>query len=224
MTTNATAPRRVGRPRDPRVERALRDAAARLYADEGWVGFNFEAVARAAGVGKGAVYLRWPSREQLIIDAIRVIDVDAIVAGETSLRGKCRRFAEYELQWWGDDTGRAYLRLQIDQIRYPFLGELYRKLVLTPFLTAFRAAVGDALTSGEIPIGISATMLAEALSGGIMTHMSGLSSKQRAALARSPDAYLDRLVELALAGSVAAATVGQEMAASPTNTRRRPVT
>jgi DNA-binding transcriptional MerR regulator/predicted nucleic acid-binding protein len=43
---------RPGRPRDPNLESRVFAAALRVYAEAGWSGFSFDAVARRAGVGK----------------------------------------------------------------------------------------------------------------------------------------------------------------------------
>ncbi|GAB3999114.1 helix-turn-helix domain-containing protein [Glycomyces albus] len=46
---------------------ALLDAAAELLSDVGPRGLRIDEVARRAGVGKGTVYLHWPSREHLVL-------------------------------------------------------------------------------------------------------------------------------------------------------------
>src|ERR1700744_5860979 len=64
----------VGRKRDPLIEPRVFDAAVRVYAHAGWAGFTFEAVARAARVGKPAIYRRWSSREELLVAALHTAD------------------------------------------------------------------------------------------------------------------------------------------------------
>ena len=46
-------------------------AALAVYAEAGWSGFSFDAVARRAGVGKAPLYLRWASKEDLLLAAFR---------------------------------------------------------------------------------------------------------------------------------------------------------
>jgi AcrR family transcriptional regulator len=57
---------RPGRPRDARVDTAVRRAVMEVLAECGYSGFTVEKVAAAAGCGKATVYRRWPSREDLI--------------------------------------------------------------------------------------------------------------------------------------------------------------
>jgi len=62
---------RRGRPRDPLMEVRLLDAALEVYGQNGWLGFNLDAVARRAKVSKDALYRRWRTREALLADALR---------------------------------------------------------------------------------------------------------------------------------------------------------
>jgi AcrR family transcriptional regulator len=54
-----------GRPRSDRVHRAILDAARELLIRDGFTRLRLEHVAAAAGVGKAAIYRRWPSKEDL---------------------------------------------------------------------------------------------------------------------------------------------------------------
>lgn len=58
-----------GRPRDEGIEPAVLDAAAGLLREKGVGGCSIEAVSRRSGVGKPAIYRRWPHRTALAIDA-----------------------------------------------------------------------------------------------------------------------------------------------------------
>ena len=75
-----------GRPRDPDMESRVFAAALAVYAEAGWSGFSFDVVARAAGVGKHAMYLRWSTREALLVAALE----DSIVAVPDLDRGSLR--------------------------------------------------------------------------------------------------------------------------------------
>lgn len=61
---------RHGRPRDPHVDAAIRQAALDLMVDEGFARMTMERVASRAGVGKAAIYRRWDSKTALVVDAI----------------------------------------------------------------------------------------------------------------------------------------------------------
>jgi AcrR family transcriptional regulator len=53
------------------LERAILDAALEQLGTVGWNGLTMEGVAAGAQTGKAAVYRRWPSKEDLVADALR---------------------------------------------------------------------------------------------------------------------------------------------------------
>jgi len=63
----AVSPRRRGAV----LERAILDAALEQLGTVGWNGLTMEGVAAGAQTGKAAVYRRWPSKEDLVADALQ---------------------------------------------------------------------------------------------------------------------------------------------------------
>ncbi|WP_406441354.1 TetR/AcrR family transcriptional regulator [Streptomyces sp. NBC_00631] len=63
----AASPRRRGAV----LERAILDAALDQLSTVGWNGLTMEGVAAGAQTGKAAVYRRWPSKEELVADALQ---------------------------------------------------------------------------------------------------------------------------------------------------------
>ncbi|MFB7933426.1 TetR/AcrR family transcriptional regulator [Streptomyces sp. NPDC056039] len=53
------------------LERAILDAALDQLSTVGWNGLTMEGVAAGAQTGKAAVYRRWPSKKDLVADALR---------------------------------------------------------------------------------------------------------------------------------------------------------
>lgn len=79
---------RAGRPRDPRRDEAIREAALTLLAEVGYERATLDAIAAAAGVSKPTIYRRWPGKHELVADAIRSHPHTRATAPETgSLRG-----------------------------------------------------------------------------------------------------------------------------------------
>ncbi|POX49216.1 TetR family transcriptional regulator [Streptomyces sp. Ru71] len=66
-SARAAAPRRRGAV----LERAILDAALEQLGTVGWKGLTMEGVAAGAQTGKAAVYRRWPSKEDLVADALQ---------------------------------------------------------------------------------------------------------------------------------------------------------
>src|SRR3954467_1668973 len=60
----------VGRPRDPRVDEAVRRAALELLVEDGYQATSIQAIARRAGVSAPSIYRRWSSKAELIEAAV----------------------------------------------------------------------------------------------------------------------------------------------------------
>ncbi len=60
-----------GRPRDPQVDAAIRQATLDLLVEEGFARMSIEGVANRAGVGKAAIYRRWDNKTALVVESIR---------------------------------------------------------------------------------------------------------------------------------------------------------
>lgn len=70
MSADLPTPAR-GRPRDPRRDAAIRDAAIELLAECGYERMSVDAVAARAGVSKPTIYRRWAGKGELVGEAIR---------------------------------------------------------------------------------------------------------------------------------------------------------
>jgi AcrR family transcriptional regulator len=63
-------PRPRGRPRSPEVHDAILGAAIDLIREVGYDAVTMDGIAARAGVGKAALYRRWPSKEALVVEAL----------------------------------------------------------------------------------------------------------------------------------------------------------
>lgn len=63
-------PARVGRKRDPRLEGDILDAAREVLIETGYDGMTMDLVAARAGTGKAALYRRWASKAELVLDVV----------------------------------------------------------------------------------------------------------------------------------------------------------
>src|SRR3954467_9683794 len=93
---------RVGRPRDPRVDAAVRAATLELLVEDGYQATSIQAIARRAGVSAPSIYRRWSSKAELIEAAVFPSDLGepADVDGDlgTELADYCRRILAYLAQ------------------------------------------------------------------------------------------------------------------------------
>ena len=82
MSTRTSDDRRVGRPRDARLDAVVMEAARSVLAEKGFVGTTVKMIADRAGVGKATIYRRWPTREALLL-AVTTADLPDVAAPDT---------------------------------------------------------------------------------------------------------------------------------------------
>jgi AcrR family transcriptional regulator len=92
-------PPRVGRPRDPRVDAAIRAATLELLVEVGYQSTTIQAIARRAAVSAPSVYRRWSSKAELIEEAVfpSGLLVPEAMTGDviTDLQPYCQQILEY---------------------------------------------------------------------------------------------------------------------------------
>lgn len=93
------------------MEAAVLDAAQRVFAERGFDGVSVEHVAAAAGLTKGAVYSRFPTKEALFVAAARAHEDEVL----TRLSGRSPR------QW-----ARSWARGLVGERRWSLLGLEFR--------------------------------------------------------------------------------------------------
>jgi AcrR family transcriptional regulator len=69
-STSRPTPSAGGRPRDARIDDAVRRAVVEILNEAGYSGLTMEAAAARAGTTKPAIRRRWRSRQHLVIDAL----------------------------------------------------------------------------------------------------------------------------------------------------------
>ncbi|MGC4998435.1 TetR/AcrR family transcriptional regulator [Streptomyces sp. DT195] len=196
-----------GRPRDPDFEDRVYDAAVEVYGYGGLDGFSMGAVARRARVGKASLYLRWPDKEALLVQALdaRIVLDTHIDTGD--LRADLRRLAQQMLEMFWSDTGLAFMRRIVDTTVHPeVFGFRHRDGSAT--VLAARRLVHNAVDRGDLPPGSSPTVLMDLVFGATMMHATVTPVSMRDKARARADDYLDELVDTILAGMNRSPTPG----------------
>ncbi|MCW0215808.1 MAG: TetR/AcrR family transcriptional regulator [Pseudonocardia sp.] len=190
-----------GRPRDPEVDRKVLEAALEVYADLGWAGFNFEAVARRAGVGRPALYRRWLSGRALLVDAIERSGTVLAMADTGTARDQLVDLARQLLAEYLGVRGTAGMRMLVDARTHP---EVFADLVARrneARVMAARAIVRRGVSRGELAPGTSATLVLDAVCGAMLNHALATPEHLRKVVAARGDRYAAELVDLVLTGT-----------------------
>jgi AcrR family transcriptional regulator len=138
--------RLVGRPRDARVDRAIIEATLRLIAERSVHEFRTEDVASRAGVGKGAIYRRYPSKDELVTAAVAaLVDEEIVVPDTGSTRADLLALMREAVELYrGSLPGRLMPNLVSAMAQRPELARTFRD----GFLANRRTALTDVLRRG----------------------------------------------------------------------------
>ncbi|WP_204366827.1 TetR/AcrR family transcriptional regulator [Mycobacterium sp. UM_CSW] len=192
--------RAPGRKRDPFIEPRVFDAALRVYARDGWGGFTFESIARAAGVGKPAIYRRWSSREELLVAALDMSDFPT-ARDCGSVRADLLDYAGQWVKWYEQpDRALAARRVVYDGQASPALLALHRERVVRPRTEAARDITRRAIKRGEIAKGVRSSTIVDLLVGGLSTHWEMTAESGRSRLRRTFPSFAESLVDIIIAG------------------------
>ncbi|PPJ19180.1 TetR family transcriptional regulator [Nocardia nova] len=193
-----TAPAR-GRPRDPGIEARVFVAVQTVYWETGWSGFTIDAVAKTAGVGRAAIYRRWPTKIQLLIAALEQLSPlhDPIDTGTT--RGDLKELTLQLLTGYQSQAGLIALRVALDARVFPELLEPLTRTISASRFATTRDIVRRAIDRGDLPATTNITTLLEMLTGAALSHI--LFSHKVIGPPGPDAAYIERLVNMVMTGA-----------------------
>ena len=202
--TSRSTTTRTTRPRSPRVDRAIRDATLELFAEGGFDGMSVDAVAARAGVGKAAIYRRWPTKEDMVLAAIADAFDEPVEPDTGTVRGDLLRCAE-DLHglMTGEVTGGVFPPMSAELARGSRLGHAYARHVVGPRRELFAVALRRGVERGELPVGVDVELAVDLLVGTLLVRRltSRLAPEPAPAGAQRPGASMpEDLVDLVLAG------------------------
>ena len=146
MQGDVGSARRIGRPREARADRAILDATLELVAELGVHAFRTDDVAARAGVGKGAIYRRYRSKDELVTAAVAALVSEEIVVPDTgSTRADLLALMREAVELYsGSLPGRLMPNLVGAMAQKPRLAQAVRD----GFLAARRATLTEVLRRG----------------------------------------------------------------------------
>jgi AcrR family transcriptional regulator len=181
------------------VEERVFDAAISLYADTGWAGFNFDAVAKRAGVGKAALYRRWAERGELLRDTFeaRWYVIDRIDTGD--LRGDLLALGRMSADIIAGPYGRAQQHMAIDVPRHEEVAASTARYRESTVRQA-RAIVRRAHARGELPSSVNPGLLIDLVIGAIANRVHTTPERLRGTMIAKMDGFLEEVVDIVLRG------------------------
>jgi AcrR family transcriptional regulator len=138
-----------GRPRDPRKDSAIRDAAWDLLADRGYEGLTFEAVAELSGCSRTTLYRRFAAKSDLIAAMLYETsrEVEPQLAPDTPPRAVLRGHVDAFITYMSGKRGRGIAALTEAIARSPELYQIAQAHKIREreyYFAAFRALAPQA--------------------------------------------------------------------------------
>jgi AcrR family transcriptional regulator len=155
---------RVGRPLDVTRDADILDAALDVLAEEGFDGMTIDMVAARAKAGKATLYRRWPSKTELVIDAVACMKNSDINLDELPNTGTLRGdlLAMMKPAPIRDATQKMRVMAGLVSLiaRNPELAEAARNAVIAPRAEINRRFLQRAIDRGEISADIDIPLIA----------------------------------------------------------------
>ncbi len=146
---------RLGRKRDHSRDPEILDAALDVLAETGYDGMTVDMVAARAKAGKATLYRRWPSKSELVLDAVACMkksDLDPARLPDTgTLRGDLVALIRTPSIQDGDKKLRIMTGLVSMLSKNPELADAARAAIVEPRAAVTRALLLRAIERGEIP-------------------------------------------------------------------------
>ncbi|MER7792452.1 TetR/AcrR family transcriptional regulator [Streptomyces sp. NPDC097640] len=132
---------------------AIAEAVLDELAEQGYGRLSMEAVAKRAGVGKSALYRRWPSKQHMIIAVVSELSVERLEAPDTgSLRGDVLALLRSVADWLTHPRfSRIFPDLIAEAHRDPALAEALARSVGEPRRARAVVVLDRAVGRGELP-------------------------------------------------------------------------
>ena len=148
------ASHKVGRPLDVTRDADILDAALDVLAEEGFDGMTIDMVAARARAGKATLYRRWPSKTELVIDAVACMKNSEINLDDLpdtgTLRGDLIAMMKPAPIRDASQKVRVMAGLVSLIARNPELAEAARAAVIAPRAEINRRFLQRAIDRGEI--------------------------------------------------------------------------
>lgn len=160
-------PRAPGRPRSEVAHRAIIDAARELLVEEGFTRLRLEHVAARAGVGKGAIYRRWPSKEALALDLLlELAEPHLAIPDRGDTRAELLASIENPIRAITRTRFGPVIRAMLSQIAgNPAIGDPFRSSVVAARRAEIARVVERGIARGDLRADADPSVATELLAG-----------------------------------------------------------
>jgi AcrR family transcriptional regulator len=159
-----TGDRRPGRPRSETARRAILTAAIDELQENGYAALTIEGIAARAGVGKQTIYRWWPSKADVVLDAmLDLASARITVPDEGSLHADLSAFLSATFQQRGQRP--VLIGLMAQAVLDPPFATAFRDRFLFSRRDALRTILDRAVTRDEIAPDMDLELLIDVIYG-----------------------------------------------------------
>jgi AcrR family transcriptional regulator len=169
MSEQQDQPGRPGRRRSEDSRQAILTAALDLVGEVGYGALTIEGIAARAGTGKQTIYRWWPSKADVLLDALAArADLHVPVPDNGSYALDLREFlrASFTLGR-GSQVADGLRALMAEALHNPAFSERFRSSFLQPRRTALGTLLARAQAKDELPPGLSPGTITDIVFGTI---------------------------------------------------------
>ncbi len=164
-----TAPRPRGRPFDRELDTSILEATVAEISERGIAASSLDAIAMRAGVSKATIYKRWPSKDQLCIEAVASLHANIIPPDTGDPRRDLETFIAGALRLGRRASSNRMLpRLIGEIVDRPDLADAFRTAVVQPRRRACGILLERAIASGALLADLDRELAIDLLIGPIM--------------------------------------------------------
>lgn len=163
--TTRNGSRGPGRPRSEKVDSAILMAALDMLAEVGFDRTTMEGVAERAGVSKASLYLRWSSKEDLVVAVVQQFVSEIKIPDTGTIEGDLLHLMRDAVRVYRGKPGAVMPGLVSALAYNPGLADSLRRIFLKPRRTALRVVLERAVRRGELHEGIDYELALDFLGG-----------------------------------------------------------
>jgi AcrR family transcriptional regulator len=150
-------------------------ATTALLRDVGARGTTIDAIAERSGCSKSTIYRRWPTRDSIVLDALRAAtrgrsgDIDEGVQLERELGSTVHAAAQRGAATFGSSMMKAVLPLITRELLEGTpIGEAFRRDIFQPIRQAAKVRLMDAVERGEISAEVDPDLVFDLVYGAML--------------------------------------------------------
>ena len=187
---------RTSRPggRSARVVSTVLRATLKVLGRSGYARFRIDEVATAAGVNKTTIYRRWPTRADLVLDALGTTSIEPVVENTGDVVNDLTATLLHASSLWRTRVGRGIARVLIAERGDPEVDRIVAGLRTRHRAPAY-ATLRRARTQGHLPAAADLDLMLDLLFGAMYTRL-------RESAAPLDPKWIKAAVRLVVAGAV----------------------